>query len=122
MPARQSHQRVFMADNAGKLHPHTHTYIPGLVVPPLANPFCVYLPLLFFLFIYLRFIIEQQHDMNFNECQQEHPRSGCGPTARLGAQLPLANATTAAAHTHTYHCHKISVSSEIATNLANCRK
>lgn len=92
MPARQSHQRVFMADNAGKLHPHTHTHGAHthreFGCATISKPFLRLFTFTFFLFIYLRFIIEQQHDMNFNECQQEHPRSGCGPVARLGAQLP----------------------------------
>lgn len=99
MPARQSHQRVFMADNAGKLRTHTHgAHIhTEFGCATISKPFLRLFTFTFFLFIYLRFIIEQQHDMNFNECQQEHPRSDSGTVARLGAQLPLA---AAAAHTH----------------------
>jgi len=54
----------------------------------------------------LHFIIERPRDMNFNECQ---PKQTSFSARRAMAFRP-------------YHCHKTSVSSQMATNLANCQK
>jgi len=62
----------------------------------------------------LHFIIERPRGMNFNECQPKqtvtcHPAIVFVFRRRAMAFRP-------------YHCHKTSVSSQMATNLANCQK